>query len=51
MSNYIGKKESGGKADYSNLIQSVYENSITSDDKTVSELVDEIKMHLLEIMK
>ena len=51
MPNYIGKKESEGKTDYSNLIQSVYENSITSDNKTVSELVDEIKIHLLKVMK
>ena len=51
MSNYIGKKESAGQDNYTNLIKSVYESSVTSDDKTVSELVEEIKVHLLRIMK
>ena len=51
MSNYIRKRESLGQDEYTNLIKSVYESSITSDDKTVSELVEEIKTHLLKIMK
>ena len=51
MSNYIGKKESGNQGDYTDLIKSVYESSVASDNKTVSELVNEIKAHLLKVMK
>lgn len=51
MSNYLGKKELEGQEDFVNLIKSVYETSMTSDDMTVSELVEEIKTKLLKIMK
>ena len=51
MSNYVGKKESRNQENYANLIKSVYETSIISDNKTVSELVDEIKNELLKVMK
>lgn len=51
MSNYMGKNDLRNQENYTNLIKSVYENSITSDNKTVSELVDEIKSELLKIMK
>ena len=51
MSNYMGKKDSRNQENYANLIKSVYETSIISDNKTVSELVDEIKNELLKVMK
>ena len=51
MSNYNRKKETGNQDDYANLIKSVYESSIASDNKTVAQLVDDIKAKLLKIMK
>ena len=51
MSNYIKEKESDVHNEYADLIKSVYETSIQADDKTVSELVDDIKTQLLKIMK
>lgn len=51
MTNYIGKKEFEGQEDFANLIKSVYESSTTSDNMTVSELVEEIRTELLKIMK
>ena len=51
MSNYFEKNGTEGQDEYANLIKSLYESSIASDNKTVSELVDDIKIHLLKVMK
>ena len=51
MSKYTGKKDYDKQREFANLVKSVYESSTRSDDRTVSELVEEIKAELIKIIK